>query len=88
MNLENGTGAVSRFKFDRRQKIVMVQNFYCVQLRVSGCRVDYWSPISGSVSCKKHDKQLTFIVRVSTSTLFNSFLNHVEIEIFPIKRIG
>jgi hypothetical protein len=27
-------------------------------------------PVSGSESCKKHDKQLTFIVRVSSFVLF------------------
>ena len=31
-----GTGAVSRCKFDRSQKVVMVQDFNCVQMRVSG----------------------------------------------------
>ena len=38
-----GTGAVSRHKLDRRQKIVMVHKFYCGQLRESGCWIDYWS---------------------------------------------
>ena len=72
MKLKKGTGAVSRYKFDRRQKIVMVQNFDCVQLRVSGCRVDYRTPVSGSESCKKHDKQLTFIVRVICRVSFKT----------------
>jgi hypothetical protein len=31
------TGAVSRYKFDRSQKSVTVQDFYCVQVRASGC---------------------------------------------------
>ena len=31
-----GTGAVSRYKVDRSQKIVKVQDFDCMQMRVSG----------------------------------------------------
>ena len=36
-----GTGAVSRYKFDRSQKSVTVQDFNCVQMRVSGCKNHY-----------------------------------------------
>jgi hypothetical protein len=35
-----GTCAVSRYKFDRSQKPVTVQEFYCVQMRASGCK--FW----------------------------------------------
>jgi hypothetical protein len=34
-----GTGAVSRYKLDRSQKTVMVQDFYCGQMRVSGYKI-------------------------------------------------
>jgi hypothetical protein len=36
-----GTGAVSRYKFDRSQKIVKVQNLNCGQMSVSGCDGNY-----------------------------------------------
>ena len=36
-----GTGAVSRYKLSRSQKFVKVQNFNCVQMRVSGCNDHY-----------------------------------------------
>ena len=36
-----GTGAVSRYKLFRSQKSVMVQDFNCVQMRVSGCKNHY-----------------------------------------------
>jgi len=36
-----GTGAVSRYRLSRRQKFVMVQDFDCVQMRVSGCNGHY-----------------------------------------------
>ena len=37
-------------------------------IRVHGCAL---VPVSGSESCKKHDKQLTFIVRVSICVIYN-----------------
>jgi hypothetical protein len=35
---------VSRYKFDRSQKSVKVQDIYCVQVRVSGCK--FWQDLS------------------------------------------
>jgi len=37
--LQKGTGAVSRYKFDRSRKTVMMQDLYCVQVRVSGYKL-------------------------------------------------
>jgi hypothetical protein len=39
--LEEGTGAVSRYKLSRSRKIVKVQDFDCVQLRESGFNGHY-----------------------------------------------
>jgi hypothetical protein len=39
--LGEGTGAVSRYKLSRSQKFVKVQDFNCVQMRVSGCNSHY-----------------------------------------------
>jgi len=62
---EKGSGAVSRCMVDRRHILVQVQNFNWVQLRESGCRFyDKVYKRDGAI-CKNHDKQLTFIVRVS-----------------------
>jgi hypothetical protein len=36
-----GTGAVSRYKLSRSQKFVKVQDFNCVQMRVSWCNGHY-----------------------------------------------
>jgi hypothetical protein len=36
--LITGTGAVSRYKLSRSQKSVTVQDLYCGQVRVSGCK--------------------------------------------------
>jgi hypothetical protein len=36
-----GTGAVSLYKLSRSQKLVMVQDFNCEQMRVSGCNSHY-----------------------------------------------
>jgi len=36
-----GTGAVSRYNLSRSQKAVMVQDFNCGQMRVSGCKNHY-----------------------------------------------
>jgi hypothetical protein len=40
-NLVAGTGAVSRYNLSRSQKLVTVQDFSCVQMRVSGCNNHY-----------------------------------------------
>ena len=40
-NLVAGTGAVSRYNLSRSQKSVKVQEFNCVQMRVSGCQNRY-----------------------------------------------
>ena len=36
-----GTGAVSRYKLSRSQKLVTVQDYNCGQVRVSGCNSHY-----------------------------------------------
>jgi hypothetical protein len=40
-NLMVGTGAVSRYNLSQSQKAVKVQEFNCVQMRVSGCKNHY-----------------------------------------------
>jgi hypothetical protein len=51
-NLVAGTGAVSRYKLSRRQKFITVQNFNCVQMRVSGCNGHYKFVLSAGAKAK------------------------------------
>ena len=39
--LVEGTGAVSRYNDGRSQKLITVQDFCCLQIRVSGCCYHY-----------------------------------------------
>jgi hypothetical protein len=70
---------VSRYKFDRSQKTVTVQDLFCGQMRVFGCNGHYEFVLSAQAKVedpptggdeipswrgKKCDKQLTHIVRV------------------------
>lgn len=60
------TCAVSRYKFDRSQKTVKMQDLYCVQVCVSGCK--FWQELSWEQgAAKTMTIQLTHIVRVSVS---------------------
>jgi hypothetical protein len=47
-----GTGAVSRYKLSRSQKTVTVQDFNCVQVRVSGCIYHYKFVFSAGAKAK------------------------------------
>jgi hypothetical protein len=80
-----GTGAVSRYKLSRSQKSVTVQDLNCGQMRVSGCKNHYKFVLGAGAKVedpptggdeippwrgKKHDKQLTHIVRVMLRRYF------------------
>jgi hypothetical protein len=60
----NSTGAVSRYKVDRSQRIVTVYRIYFV---CNGARpgAGFGRICLGSRVCKNRDKRLTHIVRVS-----------------------
>ena len=62
-----GTGAVSRYKLSRSKKFITVQDFNCVQMRVSGYNLH--DKLSGGAGLKRKncDKKMTFIVRVIAS---------------------
>jgi hypothetical protein len=64
--INEGTGAVSRYKVDRSQKIVTIYRIYIV---CNGARpgAGFGRICLGSRVCKNRDKQLTHIVRVSIS---------------------
>jgi hypothetical protein len=68
--LIGSTGAVSRYKLSRSQKTVTMQDLYCVQVSVSGCKNHYKFILSAGVEAKSVTIQLTHIVRVSVSYSF------------------
>ena len=47
-----GTGAVSRYKLSRSQKAVTVQDFNCLQMRVSGYKNHYKAVLSAGAKAK------------------------------------
>jgi hypothetical protein len=61
-----GTGAVSRYKFDRSQESITVQDLDCGQVHESGCNGHY-KFVLGAVSCKNHDEPINYPVRVRCS---------------------
>jgi hypothetical protein len=75
-NFVAGTGAVSRYNLSRSQKFVKVQDKYCGQMSVSGCKNHYKIVLGAGAKVeersdeippwrgKNRDKQLTHIGRV------------------------
>jgi hypothetical protein len=47
-----GTGAVSRYKLSRSRKFIMVQDFNCGQMRVSGCIYHYKAVLEAGAKAK------------------------------------
>jgi hypothetical protein len=56
-----GTGAVSRYKLSRSQKFVKVQDFNCVQMRVSGCNGHYKFVLSAGAKAKSVTNNLPLL---------------------------
>ena len=59
--LVEDTGAVSRYKLSRRQKLVMVQDFNCEQMRVSGCKKYYKFVLSAGAKAKSVTNNLPIL---------------------------
>jgi hypothetical protein len=60
-NLMVGTGAVSRYKLSRRQKFITVQDFNCVQMRVSGCKSHYKAVLGVGANAKSVTNNLPIL---------------------------
>jgi hypothetical protein len=60
-NLVAGTGAVSRYKLFRSQKSVMVQDFNCGQMRVSGCKNHYKVVLGAGAKAKSVTNNLPIL---------------------------
>ncbi|MBN2235935.1 MAG: hypothetical protein JW729_00155, partial [Bacteroidales bacterium] len=56
--------ARSRYKFDRSQKTVMVQDFICGQVRVSRC-MNHYKFVLHAGAIKNRDELMNYTVRVS-----------------------
>jgi hypothetical protein len=80
-----GTGAVSRYKLSRSQKFVKVQDFNCVQIRVSGY-MNHYKIILGTGAIKNRDKLIDPTVRVIVSACYLSCFesNNLLIDLYVI----
>jgi len=78
MKLEKGIGAASRYKFDRRQKIVMVKNFNCGQKSVSGCNGHYEFVLGAGAKAKSVTNNLPIL---SVLAVRGTFLSRYGISI-------
>jgi len=60
-NFVAGTGAVSRYKLSRSQKFVMVQDYNCMQMSVSGCNGHYKSVMGAGAKAKSVTNNLPIL---------------------------
>jgi hypothetical protein len=56
-----GTGAVSRYKVERSQKFITVQEFNCGQMSVSGCNSHYKFILSAGTEAKSVTNNLPIL---------------------------
>jgi len=61
INLVGCTGAVSRYKFDRSQETVTVQDLYYGQVRVSGCNNHYQFVLRAGAKAKSVTNNLPLL---------------------------
>ena len=73
--LVTGTGAVSRYRLSRRQEFIMVLDFNCEQMRVSGCKNHYKFVLSAGAKAKSVTNNLP-ILSVLCVELFFSFSHY------------
>jgi len=69
-NLVVGTGAVSRYKLSRSQKFITVQDFNCVQMRVSGCNNHYKFVLGAGAKAKSVTNNLPILSVLWAGVLF------------------
>ena len=78
-----GTGAVSRPKLSRSQKIIMVLDFDCGQMSVSGCYKHYKFVLSVGVKAKTVTNNLPIL-----SVLAAGYCSFVRIYLNPFDHVG
>ena len=69
-NLVAGTGAVSRYKLSRSQKIIKVQDFNCGQMRESGCNNHYKFILSAGAKAKSVTNNLPILSVLAFVVIF------------------
>src|SRR4030042_6996092 len=69
-----GTSAVSRYKLSRNQKIVMIQDFDCGQMRVSGCNGYYKFVLSAGAKAKSVTNNLPILSVLCAALIFQSIV--------------
>ena len=75
-----GTGAVSRYKLSRSQKFVKVQEFNCVQMRVSGCNGHYEFVLGAGAKAKSVTNNLPLLSVLG----FRSIILHLCLKDFSL----
>jgi len=70
-----GTGAVSRYKLSRSRKFITVQDFNCVQMRVSGCNGHYRSVLGAGAKAKSVTNNLPILSVLGVFLFVN---NHIR----------
>ena len=65
-----GTGAVSRYKVDRSQKFITVQDFNCGQKRVSGCNSYYEFVLRAEAKAKSVTNNLPILSVLGNVVIF------------------
>ena len=68
-----GTGAVSRYNLSRSQKIVMVQDFDCGQMRVSGCKNHYEFVLGAGAKAKTVTNNLPILSVLAVVLIYKMF---------------
>jgi len=66
-----GTGAVSRYKISRSQKTVTMQELYCGQVRVSGCKNHYKYVLKAGAKAKSVTNNLPILSVLGVRAILN-----------------
>ena len=72
---------MSRYKFDRSQKTVMVQDLNCLQVSVSGCKNHYEFVLGVGVKAKSSTTDYTFLADKGVIIASGGFGSNVEMRI-------
>jgi len=86
-NLVAGTGAVSRYKLSRSQKLVTVQDLNCVLMRVSGCNNHYEFVLGAGAKAKTVTNNLPILSVLLLVILF-FFFGFSPVNMLTIMKIS
>jgi len=69
-----GTGAVSRYNLSRSQKLVMIQDLNCVQMRVSVCNSHYEFVLRAGAKAKSVTNNLPILSVLGGRSIYYYFI--------------